>query len=63
MSEEEFKVHMGYVDGKSDADLLIEAEQDEMQESMEKLHVLKVSILKVEHTSECILPCSHVAKA
>lgn len=43
MSEEEFKVHMGYVDGKTDADLLIEAEQEALQQSKEKLHVLKVS--------------------
>ena len=43
MSEEEFKIQMGYVDGKTDADLLIEAEQEELQQSMEKLHVLKVS--------------------
>ena len=42
MSEEEFKVHMGYVDGKSDADLLIESEQQEHQQTMETLHVLKV---------------------
>ena len=43
MSEEDFKVHMGYVDGKTDADLLIEAEQEALQQSKEKLHVLKVS--------------------
>lgn len=41
MSEDEFKVHMGYVDGKTDADLLIDSEQEELQQSREKLHVLK----------------------
>lgn len=43
MQEEEFEVHMGYVDGKTDADLLIEAEEEELQQGREKLHVLKVS--------------------
>lgn len=43
MREEEFEVHMGYVDGKTDADLLIEAEEEELQQGREELHVLKVS--------------------
>lgn len=47
MSEDEFKVQMGYVDGKTDADLLIEAEQEDLQQSMEKLHVLKVRQLEL----------------
>ncbi len=43
MSEEEFQVCMGYVDGKSEADLFIQAEEEELQQSLEKLHVLKAS--------------------
>ena len=43
MSEEEFNIQMGYVDGKTDADLLIESEEEELQNGKEKLHVLKVS--------------------
>lgn len=43
MSEEEFKGHMGYVNGKTDADLLMESELEELQQGQEKLHVLKVS--------------------
>ena len=42
MKEEEFNVAMGYVDGKTDADLLIEETNDEDQ-SKEKIHVLQVS--------------------
>ena len=41
MSEAEFNVKMGYINNKTDADLLIE-EVDQEQESKEKLHVLKV---------------------
>lgn len=44
MTEEEFKVHMGYVDGKTDADLLIDTEEAELQIGKEKLHVLKVRL-------------------
>ncbi len=43
LSEEEFKTHMGYVDGKTDADLLMESELVELQQGQEKLHVLKAS--------------------
>ena len=42
MGEEEFKAHMGYVNGKTDADLLMESELEELQQGQEKLHVLKV---------------------
>ena len=42
MKEEEFKAHMGYVDGKTDADLLMESELEELEQAQEKLHVLKV---------------------
>ena len=38
---------MGYVDGKTDADLLMESELEELQQGQEKLHVLKVSRLEV----------------
>ena len=42
MSEKEFNIQMGYVDGKTDADLLIESEEEELQNGKETLHVLKV---------------------
>ncbi len=42
ISEEEFKAHMGYIDGKTDADLLMESELEELEQSQERLHVLKV---------------------
>ena len=45
MREEEFKVHMGYVDGKTDADLLMEDEEEALDNAKEKLHVVKVSYL------------------
>jgi len=41
MKEEEFNVAMGYVDGRTDADLLIE-ETDEGDQGREKIHVLQV---------------------
>ncbi len=41
MKEAEFDVAMGYIDGKTDADLLIE-ETDEEDQSREKIHVLQV---------------------
>lgn len=41
MSEEEFNTHMGYVNGKSDVDLLLE--DDDADEDAEKLQMLRVS--------------------
>lgn len=48
MSEEEFNANMGYVDGKTDVDLLIEEEEQE-QQAREKLHVLKVRGIEPVH--------------
>ncbi len=42
MSEDDFNHHMGFTEGKTDADLLM-TEGNMDQEGKEKLHVLKVN--------------------
>ena len=44
MKEVEFNSHMGYVAGRTDADLLIH-EKDEEEAGKEKIHVLQVSAM------------------
>lgn len=56
MTEDEFKVHMGYIDGKTDADLLIETEEEELQNGKEKLHVLKVKLVYASHSIKIFIP-------
>ena len=40
MSVEEFNTHMGYINGKTDVDLLLE--EDDTDEDTEKIQMLKV---------------------
>ena len=42
MSEEEYNTKMGYVDGKTDVDLLLAEGWEEIEEDNENVQVLKV---------------------
>ena len=49
MPQEEFDKKMGFVDGKTDADLLIE--EDNFVEDEERVFILRVSYTKMAHSA------------